>query len=123
MSKKRIYVAIPYSDKSQKVMKYRYDMANLVSAHLILTGHIVFSPISHSHPISFAASQNIQTLGDLWYEQDLTFIEHWATNLYVVCVDGWRESVGVRLEIQKAKSLGIPVYYFHPIKHNMIVEV
>ena len=46
-----------------------------------------------------------------WQDYDLSFLQHWATELWVLCLDGWKDSVGVRKEIRVAESLGLPVKY------------
>ena len=46
----KIYLAIPYSGMAEE----SFRIANEVSAKLMNEGHIVFSPISHSHPIAIA---------------------------------------------------------------------
>lgn len=45
---KLIYLAIPYSWNSTK----SFELANEIAANLMMDGHIVFSPISHSHSIA-----------------------------------------------------------------------
>ena len=69
---------------------------------------LVFSPISHTHPI--AAAGNLPVGWEFWKQYDLTFIE-WCDELYVLMADGWRESTGVTAEIKLAKELGKPVRY------------
>lgn len=113
----RIYLAIPYSvdargqsEEDRARRESRYFIANKVAGQLILEGNAVFSPISHSHPISLTMPDGAwDTDCDLWYTQDLTYIKHWATALYVVCIDGWHKSTGVLLEIEEAKKLGLPI--------------
>jgi hypothetical protein len=50
-----------------------FDLANKVSAKLMNEGYIVFSPISHSHPI--AESQKLPGTWDFWQKFDEAFIE------------------------------------------------
>lgn len=69
-------------------------------------GHIVFSPISHSHPI--AVQCDLPKGWDFWHEFDKAFIE-WADEVYILKKSGWKESIGVQAEIKIAKSLNKPV--------------
>ena len=46
--KKKIYLAIPFSGIEEKSFKAATEIAGL----LISKGYIVFSPITHSHPIN-----------------------------------------------------------------------
>ena len=48
----KIYLATAYNHNSELVRKLRFRMVNYAAAELMEQGHIVFSPISHSHPIS-----------------------------------------------------------------------
>lgn len=66
-----IYLAIPYSvwdaEKS-------FDVANQVAAKLMQEGNVVFSPISHSHPIQ----QHVDKKNwnhDFWMKQDLPILK------------------------------------------------
>jgi len=61
-----IYLACPYSHPDSNVREYRFKMANRAAAKLMRDGHIVYSPISHTHPIAME--------GDLpldWAYEDL----------------------------------------------------
>lgn len=46
------YLACPYSHPDRDVRQRRFDQVNAAAAWLILNEQMVFSPISHSHPIS-----------------------------------------------------------------------
>lgn len=99
----KIYLAIPYSGMGEKSFK----ISNEVSAELMNKGHIVFSPISHSHPI--AISHNLPTDWEFWKKFDESFIE-WCDELWVIIVgenghELCNKSKGVTEEIKIAKSL------------------
>jgi len=73
-------------------------------------GHVVFSPIAHSHPI---ARFGLPTDWAYWERQDR---EHLARcdEVVVLLLDGWQESRGVQAEIRLAETLGKPVRYLIP---------
>ena len=48
----KIYLAGPYSHKDPLIREQRFKMLNKYAAHLMRQGHIVYSPISMSHPIA-----------------------------------------------------------------------
>lgn len=97
---KKIYVAIPYSSIDHELS---FDTANRKAAELMREGHIVFSPISHSHMIA----KNYDLPGDweFWSKIDTEFIK-WCDTVYVICIDGWDRSRGVKAEIELANILG-----------------
>ena len=99
----KIYLATPYSRPDKNIELKRFEMVNKKAAGLMAAGYIVFSPISHSHPI--AKSADIKTDWEFWKKQDFQCIE-WADELWVLEVDGWDKSVGVLAEIERAKELG-----------------
>jgi nucleoside 2-deoxyribosyltransferase len=108
---KKIYLACPYTHPDPIVMQQRFEQVNKVAARLMSEGYIVFSPISHSHPIALAGELT-QDL-DFWMAQNRAFIE-WCDELYVAMIPGYRESKGVWRELQIAAELGKPVAYIHP---------
>ena len=102
----RIYLACPYWHEDEHVRNERYNKVTRKAADLIFAGHIVFSPITHSHPISHHLPQQNH---DFWMAQDYTYIEDWADELWVYALDGWRESKGVNLEIDHAFKFNMPI--------------
>lgn len=99
----KIYLACPYSDDSAEVRLARFHLANEYAARLIREGHIVFSPISHSHSIAIESGSPLGY--DFWRTQDEAFIE-WCDAVYVLPLKGWTESSGVQDEIAIAEILG-----------------
>ena len=104
----RIYLATPYSDPDPAVRLKRFHHVNAVAARLMARGCMVFSPISHTHPIAEAG--DLPRGWEFWSEYDRTFIE-WADVVLVLMVDGYRESKGVQSEIRLASELGKAVFY------------
>ena len=105
----RIYLASPYSSPEQAVRDYRHRLAwQFTSAHL-KRGRATFSPIVNGVALTETGSRLWGFVH--WQDYDLSFLQHWATELWVLCLDGWKDSVGVRNEIRVAESLGLPVKY------------
>lgn len=114
-----IYVASPYSAKihdctegtiTDEVLEHkRYIEACMAAGFLMLDGKLVYSPIAHWHVIDKLFN------GSIGYEDylasDLKMIEL-CEELHVLCIDGWKESRGVQLEIEYAKLKGKEVKYF-----------
>lgn len=101
------YLAIPY-----KGMEYTsYQVSCRIAAQLLQAGNNVLSPIAHSHTIATMGGpeQNASS----WYEYDIEILRR-CDALAVVMLNGWKESKGVRMEIEEAGRLGIPVFYLDP---------
>lgn len=111
MKPTNIYLACPYSDPDPAVREARFAAANRAAANMIRIGYLVFSPISHTHPICLAG----ELPGDwgFWEAYDRTFIE-WCDELWIVKIPGWEQSRGVDAERQIAWELGKPIRYHSP---------
>lgn len=106
-----IYLASPYSHPSAAVREQRFQDACRAAAHLMRQGHIVYSPIAHTHPI--ATLCDLPKGWEYWRKVDEAFLER-CDALYVLHLDGWRESVGVRAEIVIANRLHKPIRHVEP---------
>ena len=105
----KIYLAIPYSWNPER----SFAIANKVAAKLMSKGHIVFSPISHSHHIADHLPANLKTDADWWMKQDLPLV-YWCDEVHVVCIgeNGCNlieDSKGVQAEIEFAKDHNKPI--------------
>lgn len=73
-------------------------------------GHYVFSPIAHSHPLALCS--DLPTHWEYWREYDEAMLGA-CNELWVLMLDGWKDSVGIQAEIAAAERLGLPVHYVH----------
>lgn len=105
---KKIYLACPYSHKELTIRQWRFDMINKIAADFMNNGYLVFSPISHTHPIALAGKLPLGW--DYWESYDRTFLD-WCDELYVAKLDGWDSSVGVTNEIKIAQELKKPIIF------------
>jgi hypothetical protein len=105
-----IYLSSPYTDPELEVRAWRFCAACQAAAHLLRSGHLVFSPVAHTHPISLFG---LPTEWEFWERQDRALLER-CDRLVVLMLDGWRESLGVQAEIRIAAELGIPTEYWDP---------
>lgn len=109
-----IYLAIPYTWNPEK----SFEIANKIAAKLMTDGYVVFSPISHSHPIAEQMVPSSKTDYDLWMKQDLPILSKCSKMLLVhIGEHGYRliaESRGCQSEINFAISHKIPIteYYY-----------
>ena len=105
---KKIYLAGPYSSHDISVKQRRFDLLNIMAAKLMKEGHLVFSPISHTHPIALAG--DLPGGWEFWEAYDRTFID-WADEIHVLKLPGWSTSTGVSAEIALGIELDKPVTY------------
>lgn len=106
------YLASPYSHPDPAVREARFVAVCKVAGEMMGRGHVVYSPIAHSHPIAMHCDLPKDWL--FWGKQDRTMIAL-CDRVVVLTIDGWQESTGVQAEIEYAKSIGKPVTYMTDI--------
>ena len=105
-----IYLAAPYSHSDPKVRDSRFNAVNKKAAELMEKGHIVFSPISHSHSISKYVKNIDACDNEFWLNQDFPFLDI-CDEMWVLKLDGWKKSDGIKKEISYAEYSGKPIRY------------
>ena len=111
-----IYLAVPFTHPDKAVMEDRFKRVNAVAAKLMARGDYVFSPISHTYPIALAGV--LPHGWEFWEGYDTAMISR-CTFVYVLMLDGWKESKGVTGEIKLAKKYDIPVVF---VDENLVVD-
>ena len=109
--KVRVYVAGAYSaDNVFQVFRNMRKGMNLATQAL-QTGRISpFCPwLDYQFILQEDPTQRKISVDDI-YQYSLSFLENWAEAV-LVQPDGWIESKGTVAEINKAKELGIPVFF------------
>jgi len=106
-----IYLACPYSHPDASVRRARFRAANRAAARLMAEGLLVFSPISHSHPI--AECGELPGNWAYWEAFDRAVLGA-CSELRVLKVDGYQTSEGIAAEILIARELGMPVTFADP---------
>ena len=104
------YLATPYS-KYPAGQCAAFEDAASVTGELLRRGYTVFSPITHGHPASVQASLDASD-HDFWLDLDMRMIDR-LDALCVPLMPGWRESLGVSMEISYAKTTGKPVFWLN----------
>jgi hypothetical protein len=108
---KLIYLASPYSHKNRSMEYKRFYEITFIAAQLISKyGHAMFLPITQSHVLKDIEPHLFGTSFEFWKDIDLSAIDH-SDEVWVVKLDGWKESIGVCAEIAHAKASKIPVKY------------
>lgn len=109
-----IYLAAPYStglpedQTPAQAMADRARQIDRAAARLLLAGQPVYSPVSHGKRLEIHLPADAAADHALWMGHCLQMLNH-ARELWVLQLPGWRESRGVQIEIDRARSLGIPI--------------
>lgn len=108
MIKPFIYLASPYSDDNPDVMHQRYlDTCKFV-AQALKDNKVIFSPIVNTHLL--AVEEGLPSEFKFWKNYNEKILSK-ADMLYVLTLDGYKESVGIKGEIDYAQKNGIPIIY------------
>lgn len=105
---KRIYVAGPYSADNVLDVLHNIRKGISASANLFKAGYAPFSPWLDYHYVF--EDHNRELTVSQFYEYSIAFLDV-CEAVYVL--DGWENSKGTLKEIERANSLGIPVFYDH----------
>lgn len=105
-----IYLASPYTHSDPSVREARFDAACLATAELVRSGHVVFSPIVHGHPL---VRFGLPVEWEYWERFDREHLRR-CDQMVVLMLDGWRESRGVQAEIDLAIEMDLPIRYLSP---------
>ena len=108
-----VYLACPYSHHDPAVRLQRFEAANKAAAKLMSEGIMIFSPISHTHPIALAGCLPLGW--EFWRAYDRAFLGH-SHKIIVLKLDGWRESVGIKGELEIATELGITIEFMEEVQ-------
>ncbi len=103
----KIYLEAPYAHPVPKIREMRVELVNRKAARLMEEGNLVFSPLSHSHPISKQGEAD-SCPHDFWLRQDLWILEI-CDEMHIYCLIGWEDSKGIAIEKAHAQKLNIPV--------------
>ena len=105
---KAIYLATPYIHEDKEVCDERTLAVTKAAAHFMDKGERIYSPITHGDAIN---KHMVQQAGDhkFWLDQCLPHVLN-ASAIYVLGLNGWSISKGVRWEVETAFAFNIPVF-------------
>lgn len=108
-----VYIASPFSSTNKAVERFRYNEVTRISAKLYYKyPHAFILPITQSYQLK----KHEPRLGGSfarWRDVDLKFISV-SDEVWVVMLDGWKDSIGVIAEIEYANKIGKIVRYLNP---------
>lgn len=90
-----IYLATPYSHKSELVRHHRYLEAETACAQLMLQGTTVYSPIVHCHML--AKRHKLPKDFKFWETHNYAMLQK-ASLMVILMLDGWELSEGIKGE-------------------------
>jgi len=106
-----IFLSTPYSRYSTGI-QIAFEDACKLAGRLIVNGLTLYCPIAHSHPIAFYGQINpLDT--KFWMRQNEPHIKA-ANALLVGELPDWKNSAGVRSEMDAFALAGKPIYYVNP---------
>lgn len=111
------YLATPYTTNSASLRLDRVEMAMRMTARLVSRGLNVFSPIAAHHPVTdFMLDTEVPTHAG-WMDICYGMLDR-CDGLIVSTMDGWFESKGVRMEIDRwQRTKGVQhMLYVSPIR-------
>lgn len=110
MTPKLVYVASPYTHPDLNVVESRVEaVAQYMATCIGGTGsYVYYSPICHGETIYLYS--DLESDYTCWKDHSRAMMRL-ASEVHVLCLEGWEQSRGVNDEIDFAESLGIPVYY------------
>ncbi len=106
-----IYVASPYSHPDKDVVEYRVKTVSQYSAKLLIDKQPSISPITVGTTI--LKYTDLPSDFEFWqqFSYDLLSV---CTEIHILMLDGWRESIGVQAEIAYAEEHNITITYIKP---------
>lgn len=106
-----VYLASPYSSNDPAVTMKRLLDTQIAAAKLVKRGVFVLSPFIHCHMLKVVS--DLEGDFNTWRNWNLAFI-HLCSEFWVLCLPGWRDSVGVTYEIDYAKAIGKVIAFVDP---------
>lgn len=106
------YLACPYTHRERHVMHARYVQIAMIGAELIKAGYWFYCPIVHTHPIAHYGGMPLDD-HEIWLPFDRPMMER-CDELWIVMMDGWKESRGIQHEITIFQEMGKPIKYLEP---------
>ena len=120
MSRVISYLACPYDDPNEVIRVSRVHAATKAAGALMVRfpDRIVYSPITHHDAI--ASFVPLPHSWVFWEKYCFGYLSA-ASDLIVLTLPGWEESVSVRGEMEIATAMGLPIYMLSR-PHSKLVQ-
>ncbi len=119
---KLIYIASPFSHEEKGVRFKRFKEITYISAQLHKKfGYAMFLPITQSYMMQEALPE-IKGDFETWKEVDLFMVGLKCDEVWIILMEGWKESKGVQAEIHHARALNKRLRYIDPLTLDFVKE-
>lgn len=109
-----IYLASPYSSPDNIIRARRWSAALNACAWIADRKEMaVYSPILHWHKV--AVKYHLPGHNDYWAKQNEALLIP-AAAIWILTIDGWKESAGVAAETALAQELSKPILYLNKLE-------
>lgn len=111
---KLIYISSPYSKVDKPMRTYRAAKVSEFTMWCIKTFPETnfYCPIAHSHMLAEYGDPGLDENWDFWKPIDKDWIKR-CDEVWVLALDGYKQSVGVKQEVKWAAEMGKPVGGYH----------
>lgn len=110
-----VYLGSPYTHPDEAIREARYLEAERAMVQMLKDGTHTYSPIVMTH--TAAQRYGLPQESSWWRANNYAFLGM-ASELRVLMIEGWRESLGLSDEIKMANLLGIPISYWRLADRN-----
>ena len=101
------YFAHPY-DSTNNTPAKNYQLCNQRATKLMDLGYIIFSPITHSHPLNVIKKRSFES----WMSFDRLIM---PMCMGLILAPRWRESKGCKEEYEYFKSIGRMILFYEDL--------
>jgi hypothetical protein len=106
-----IYLCSPYSHSDVNVVNERVKQTTVFVNNHLLSGITVLSPVVYGHTI--VTTCGTPSNWEFWERACRAFMAK-CSDVWVLMLDGWQDSTGIKGEIEFAKELGLRIKYIKP---------
>lgn len=105
-----VYLGSPYHSTEERIRRQRVKKVQEALAYFAnnTDNLCIYSPISHWSGV--ADSHELPHDFRFWLQQDFHMIRV-STALWILTIDGWKESYGLEQEMEFAESISKPIVY------------
>ena len=114
---KLVYLASPYTHENPDILIQRFHEAVDCCGWLMnnVKNTCFYSPIAHTHPIALRCQLPI--FWEFWKQFDECMLSR-CSEIWVLKIDGWDKSTGVKAELEIARKFGLPVVFIHKTENG-----